>query len=95
MENPPVKYGRIAMQELERAAGRAIAARRRRAGLTQESLAEACGLHSTYISQLERGLKSPTLRVLFRLAGAMGVSPSALIKAAERELVKASVHPPH
>jgi transcriptional regulator with XRE-family HTH domain len=82
------------MQELEQAAGRAIAARRRRAGLTQEALAEACGLHATYISQLERGLKSPTLRVLFRLAEAMGVSPSALVKAVERQMVKAGMPPP-
>lgn len=74
------------MPEMEQAAGRVIADRRRRAQHTQESLAEACDLHPTYVSQLERGLKSPTLRVLFRLAGAMGVSPSTLVKGIEREL---------
>jgi len=33
-----------------------------------------------------RALKSPTLRVLFRLAKAMGITPSALVKGIEREL---------
>jgi transcriptional regulator with XRE-family HTH domain len=74
------------MPELEQAAGRVIADRRRKAHHTQESLAEACDVHPTYISQMERGLKSPTLRVLFRLATAMGVAPSALVKGIEREL---------
>lgn len=76
------------MAELEQAAGRALAARRRKSGHTQESLAEACDLHPTYLSKLERGHKSPTLRVLFRLADAMGVTPSALVKGVERELAR-------
>ena len=74
------------MPELEEAAGRVIADRRRKAQHTQESLAEACDVHPTYISQLERGLKSPTLRVLFRLAAAMSIAPSVLVKGIEREL---------
>jgi transcriptional regulator with XRE-family HTH domain len=79
------------MAELEEAAGRVLAERRRKSGHTQESLAEACDLHPTYVSQLERGLKSPTLRVLFRLAEAMGVSSSTLVKGIERELLKPPV----
>ena len=74
------------MPELEEATGRVIADTRRKALHTQESLAEACDLHPTYISKLERGLQSPTLRVLFRLATAMGVSSSALVKGIEKEL---------
>lgn len=76
------------MVDMEKAVGRVLADRRRRSGLTQEALAEACELHTTYISQLERGLKSPTLRVLFRLAGALGVAPSTLVKGIERELTR-------
>lgn len=78
------------MPDIESTFGRVLAGRRRRAGLTQEALAEACDLHATYVSQLERGLKSPTLRVLFRLANAVGVSPGALLRAVERELAKPS-----
>ena len=58
-------------------------ARRRRAGLTQEALAYRCKLHPTYISQLERGVKSPTLRVFRSLSEAMGTSGSELLRRAE------------
>lgn len=76
------------MPELEKATGRVIARRRVAVGRSQEWLAEACHLHTTYVSQMERGLKSPTLRVLFRLAAAMEITPSSLVKGIERELAK-------
>lgn len=76
------------MAELEKATGRVIAHRRRRAGLTQETLAEAAEVDVSYISQLERGVKSPTLRTLFRIAAGLGLAPSALLKGIERELAK-------
>jgi transcriptional regulator with XRE-family HTH domain len=47
---------------------------------SQEGLADACGLHRTYISQLERGQKSPTLRVVFQLASALETNPALLIQ---------------
>ncbi|MEL7034913.1 MAG: helix-turn-helix transcriptional regulator [Cyanobacteria bacterium J06592_8] len=52
--------------------------------LTQEQLAFEVELHRTYISLLERGLKSPTLDVIFRLAIALKISPSELIKKVEK-----------
>ena len=72
------------MERSEQVLGRAIAERRRKAGLTQEELAFRCDLHPTYVSQLERGLKSPTVRVLSLLAEAMGERPSRLLALAER-----------
>jgi transcriptional regulator with XRE-family HTH domain len=54
------------------------------AGLTQEALANQCGLHATYISQLERGLKTPSLAVLVDLAGELGVRASVLVGEVER-----------
>lgn len=41
---------------------------------TQEGLAAQTELHVTYISQLERGLKSPTLETLQKLSVALEVS---------------------
>ena len=76
------------MPDFEKIVGRILAKQRQRAGHTQESLAEICELHPTYISQLERGLKNPTLRVFFRLSNAMGISPSALAKKIEKETNK-------
>lgn len=57
---------------------------RLRAKLTQEALAHAAGVHPTYISQVERGLLSPTLDKLDALARALGVRPSTLIGRSER-----------
>jgi len=53
------------------------------AGLTQERLGFEAELDRTYISQLERDLKSPTLDVLFRLCDAMGLAASELIARVE------------
>lgn len=63
--------------------GAVIAETRRAAGLSQEALAYACKLHPTYISQLERGLKSPTVRVLRLIAHALGSEASTLLDRAE------------
>jgi transcriptional regulator with XRE-family HTH domain len=60
---------------------------RNRRGFSQESLAFEAGMHRTYISQLERGLKSPTLDTMFKLADALGVRPTELLQLTE-ELTK-------
>ena len=54
------------------------------AGLTQEQLGFEAELDRTYISQLERDLKSPTLDVLFRLCDAMNIPASQLIARVEK-----------
>jgi transcriptional regulator with XRE-family HTH domain len=53
------------------------------AGFSQEELAARSGLHRTYISFLERGMKSPTVDVLMRLGTALGVRASHLLAEAE------------
>ena len=51
--------------------------------ISQEELADRCGLHRTYISQIERGLKSISLKVLFRLATELKRKAHVLVKEAE------------
>jgi transcriptional regulator with XRE-family HTH domain len=63
--------------------GLAISKLRLEKGLSQEKFAELAGIHRTYVSQLERGLKSPTFSILRKLAAALGVSTSELIRFAE------------
>lgn len=53
---------------------------RKRAGYTQEVLAQGAGLHRTEISLLERGLRNPGYDVLTRLIGALGIEPNELLK---------------
>lgn len=53
---------------------------RERAALSQERLAAAAGLDRTYVSQLERGLKSPTLGTLEKLADCLAVRVEDLLR---------------
>lgn len=43
-------------------------------GLSQEELADNCGLHRTYVGSVERGERNVTLSSLEVLAKALGVS---------------------
>ncbi len=53
---------------------------REQKGWSQEKLAEKSGLHRTYISGLERGIRNPTITILQEVANALGVNPSDLLK---------------
>jgi transcriptional regulator with XRE-family HTH domain len=46
---------------------------------SQEELADRAGLHRTYLSSLERGLRNPTITVAARIADALGVSIGELL----------------
>jgi transcriptional regulator with XRE-family HTH domain len=65
--------------------GDEVRLRRSRAGLSQEALAQLSGLHRTYISDVERGRKSISVKTLCALANALQVRPHVLIAAAERD----------
>src|ERR1017187_8871697 len=70
----------------ERACGRVLRSGRQSRGLSQEELAARAGYHRTYVGQLERGEKSPSLRTIFNLSSALEVRPSALIRRVERSM---------
>jgi transcriptional regulator with XRE-family HTH domain len=54
-------------------------------GLSQEKLADLCELDRTYISLIERGLRQPTLKTIFRIAFSLQITPSDLIHHIEGE----------
>lgn len=64
---------------MEKAFGLALKRLRKQKGLSQEQLAAESDLHRTYISQLERGQKSPSLSTICRLAQTLAVAPHRLI----------------
>jgi transcriptional regulator with XRE-family HTH domain len=71
---------------LQTALGQAIRKKRAAAGFSQESFAEAVGVHRTYIGGVERGERNVSLHNLQRISEALNVSLSALIQAAEKLL---------
>ena len=50
-------------------------------GMTQEQLALEVGMERSYISDLERGTRNPSVRALGRLAEALSVAPMQLLEA--------------
>lgn len=62
---------------LNDALGRALAEIRLSRSLTQEDFSEVSS--RTYISSLERGLKSPTIEKIDQIAGRLGVHPLTLL----------------
>ena len=48
-------------------------------GLSQEEFAHQAGLHRTYVSDLERGSRNPTITVVDKLAVALGVPVGDLL----------------
>lgn len=81
---------RAPKNEVRKAFGGLIRELRVQAGLTQEQLSFRARVHRTYVGNLERGEKSPTLDVIIALARALGTEPSLLVDAAVKNAGKAS-----
>ena len=60
--------------------------RRMRQGLSQERLAELCGLHRNYIGAIERVERTPSIVTTDKLAEAFGTSLSGLFAELEHGL---------
>lgn len=58
--------------------GKAVKQERLTKGITQDELADRCGVDRTYISRIERGLKNPTLAVIWDIATQLKISLVAL-----------------
>ena len=64
----------------QREFGKRILNLRRVQRLSQEDLAEVAGLHRTYVGDVERGERNIALRNIVRLARALNVTPSDLLR---------------
>lgn len=53
---------------------------RKRAGLSQEALADSCGLHRTYIGSIERGERNISLDNIVKISRALAIHPSDLLE---------------
>ena len=54
-------------------------------GISQETFADLCDLHRTYVSDIELGKRNVSLENIDRIANALGISISELFKEVEKE----------
>jgi len=73
----------MATIDLKTLLGMAIKTQRASLGISQEELAHRAGLHRTYVSDLERGARNPSIESIEKLADALQVSVSNLFEGAE------------
>jgi CheY-like chemotaxis protein len=70
----------MATADLKALLGAAIKAERSALGISQEELAYRADLHRTYISDVERGARNPSIESIEKLAGALEISVSMLFE---------------
>ena len=68
--------------------GRVIQKFREERNQSQELLSGLAGIGRTHLSAIERGERKPTLETFFRIAFALDMKPSTLMKAIEEEMGK-------
>lgn len=67
------------MEDVSRQFGKAVRKIRLKQGLSQGDVARRLNLHRSYISGIERGVRNPSLKVIQKVAKALGVKIGDLI----------------
>lgn len=67
------------MENIYQHIGRRVREERRRRGWTQEQLAERADSHLSFVGQLERGIKKPSLVTIKKIADAFGTKAGDLL----------------
>lgn len=70
----------MANERIRKTFGKKLREIRKLKGFSQESLADAAGLHRTYIGAVERGEQNISLENIHKLAKALKTSPEELFK---------------
>lgn len=68
------------MDEAKKKVGTNIRSQRTKLGLSQEALADSCGLHRTYIGSVERGERNLSLDNIVKVAHALRIPPGELLE---------------
>jgi transcriptional regulator with XRE-family HTH domain len=72
------------MQQVLLALGNRLRGLRAEQGFSQEAFADACGLHRTAMSLIERGKRVPSLRTLLTISQGFGISLSELLEGVDK-----------
>jgi transcriptional regulator with XRE-family HTH domain len=60
--------------------GERVRSRRQALGLSQEGLADRCGLHWTFLGQVERGRRNISLHNILKVAAGLDLDPCELVR---------------
>jgi len=67
------------------ATGRTIRRLRKEKGISQEVLSGLAGMARSHLAMIETGVKQPNFETIWRIAGALEISPHELVRKVERE----------
>jgi transcriptional regulator with XRE-family HTH domain len=70
----------------DRSVGQKLRQLRKARGRSLKELSDEAGISTSFVSQIERGLSSPSVRTLVRLADVLGVSMGELFNGLDQEL---------
>ena len=76
------------MEKIDTAIAKILRKLRETKGISQEDLSFRADLHRTYISQLERGLKSITVKKLMKITEVLGIDIDSFMTMVKNELKK-------
>ena len=78
------------MKELQVVLGNRVRELRRKQGFSQESFADHCGLHRTYMGGIERGEHNLTIQTALTIARGLGITVSNLLADIESDVDQAT-----
>lgn len=84
---------RGARTPLQEAFGRAVIRLRKKKKISQEKLAQLAGINRTYMGDVERGERNLALQNMAKIAQALGVKLSQIIREMEREITSGRARP--
>ncbi len=68
------------MKTLNKKLGERLKEVRLKKDMSQGDIARKLGVHRSYISGIERGVRNPTIKNIEKIAAALGVSPHTLLQ---------------
>jgi transcriptional regulator with XRE-family HTH domain len=74
------------VQDLQVVLGKRIRELRLKKGFSQESFADHCGLHRTYMGGIERGERNLTMRTVLTVAKGLGMTISQPLSGIEKQI---------
>ena len=82
----PAKRGKSFEPVVARAFGAVVREQRLKKEIAQDQFALLAGVDRSYFGKLERGERQPSLAIMLRIAGALGISAASIVKSVEAAL---------